>query len=597
MKTASLTQRLKSVIVLILFMGLLGFSTTQTWATDWYVNNEPGSDETGTGSSSSPWRTITYAVSHSEIRAGDVILVQIALTYNEANGEVFPIHMPDNVDLRGVPEPIIDGSILPSVQGGGPFDEGMDTPRNVTVFAADGSTISNLKLIAEDSPEGSSDGTSIMCQSTSPTIQYNVFIGHGRSNITTIGDAHPAIQENVFRGHTAWGITAYDQSAPTVEHNDFYGTGGIDCTFETRPVIHDNTFLCDGIAVSLKGESDATIINNTIEGRTIFGICFRMQSTGLVQDNVIQNCPTGIYIHRSNTIPPDLGGGGRSEGGNTFDNNDWDLENCSPNPVIALHNTWTHSPCCEYIDATSIYDDEDDELENGAVDFGMCLICTCTISLAELWAGMSDPGVSAPPSPYDRHWRYVPIFGLNSNWTVMDDFIFIFDPAKNDLNIFSKAKLGIKQEDGPVTAAFPVKGWKDKQLYAAALPFVDSKELNTGLILQFDADGNIVSRIEGTIKNEKLGLSMDAEKHEIVVASTQRVLRLAFGQIDQEVSLDKELQKAPNILVRFIPDRDGDKRSDIQISLHPSFKKTLSNDKLIKIIGSQTGTYMKQQMK
>ena len=597
MKPSNFIQGFRSRIVFV-FACFIWLIPSTIWASDWYVNNEAGSDETGTGSLSSPFRTVTHAVNHSGVSSGDVIRVLVGLHYNTTNGEVFPIRLPDNVDLQGVAEPIIDGRILPTIEGGSPFEEGLDNPRNVAILAAGGSTISNIHFIAENSPESSTDGTSILCTASSTTIQNNTFSGHGRSNITTIEDAHPIIRENVFNRHVTWGITIYDQSTPTVENNDFYGKGGVDCTGETRPIIQENTFICDDLAVSLKGEANATIVDNTIEGHSTFGICFRMQSTAMVQDNVIQNCPVGIYIHNSNTLPPDLGGGGRSDGGNRFNNIDWDLQNYSRNPVSALYNTWTHSPCCEFIDAASIYDDEDDALGHGAVDFGFCIMCICAVSLEEFWGGLFDPPeppVPGPiPSPYYGRWQYVPTYVPESQMKEMDDFIFIFDSTQREMKTFSKIKLGLTKEDGPVTSAFAVEGWKDKILYTAALPFMDLKEPNAGIILVFDENGNLTSRIEGKTENERLGLSMDVEKHEIVVASTQRVLRLAYGQIIQELNLEKELKTTTNIQVSFIQDRDGDKKPDIQILSLPVPKEKSGKDKSIKIIGSGTGTFLKQ---
>jgi len=223
-----------------------------------------------------------------------------------------------------------------------------------------------------------------LCNSTSPIIQHNLFTGvDGHAGITTLGTAHPTIRDNYFTGWISpsfslnWGITVYGESYPRIESNDFVGKGGVDCTAQSNPIIDRNTFSCTGTDISTKGWSNATIINNTITGSGDDGIIIRMSSTPMIQDNVIADNPTGIYISAGGDPDPDIGGGGRSHGGNTFNNIDWDLENLCGNDIMAKDNRWPSSPCLDFIDANDIYDDDENAF-SGAVDFStfgmICMI-------------------------------------------------------------------------------------------------------------------------------------------------------------------------------------------------------------------------------
>lgn len=597
MNAMSKIIQIKESFFVLLLICFVIFTPGFISADDWHVNSETGSDETGTGSSTNPFKTITHAVSHSDIRSGDTILVYIGDGYNTAIGEVFPIQIPNNVNLQGVPERMIGGRRLPTVQGGGLYDAGFDTDRNVAILASDGSTISNFTFISEDSPGGHLDGTAILCLGTSPTIQDNYFRGDGRSNITTGGDANPVIRDNIFRGDVAWGITVYGDSTPQIEQNDFRGNnGGIDCTNAAQPTIHENTFICNDVAIDLKSGANATITNNTITSYGSFGICFGMASTGMLQDNVIQNCFIGVFLSSSLVTPPDFGGGGRSHGGNRFDNIDWDIQSSCRHPVSARNNIWTHGPCCEFIDSSSIYDDDECPFECGAVDYGFCVYCIAVVSVADILSRLSGATEPVPsPSPYYRNWSYVPVFSQNKNLLHMKDYIFLFDESSDKPITFSKSQLGIKKEDGPVTSALAFQDVKNTRLFAVALPFSDNKDINTGLIILFDAKEKIISRIKGKIKNEKLGLGMIVEKNDLAIASTRRVLRLEYGKVVQEVKLDEKFHSNMNIQVSFIPDQDGDKKKDIQISFVQPIKKKPGREKKVILMGSRSGIITEQQ--
>ncbi len=65
-----------------------------------------------------------------------------------------------------------------------------------------------------------------------------------------------------------------------------------------------------------------------------------MDSTPAIQGNTIKQNPVGIYIATGGATRPDIGGGGRSTGGNIFqDNSQYDIENRNTVDIMATGNT------------------------------------------------------------------------------------------------------------------------------------------------------------------------------------------------------------------------------------------------------------------
>ena len=372
---AALKMRVRFILVIgaLLVVTISSVQGPAPLGDTWYVDSIDGDDLTGTGTSSAPFKTITHALDVAS--SWDTIRVEVGEPYDAANGEVFPIEMKRGVDIQGIWIPVIDGTIKPTISGGASYAI-PGTERFVSVLGADDASISGFKFIAISTSDSPSE-TSILCNSTSPIIQHNLFTGvDGHAGITTLGNAHPVIRDNYFTGwrvpsfSLAWGITAYEESYPLVESNDFVGIGGVDCTDYSHVTFDGNTFSCVRQGIVARSESNPTIVNNTLTGNRNCGIFIGENSTPMIQNNVITDNPTGIYISCAGSMDPDpdIGGGGRSHGGNTFNNIDWDLENRCGNDIMARDNRWSSSPCLDFIDANDIYDDDEDAL-SGAVDF------------------------------------------------------------------------------------------------------------------------------------------------------------------------------------------------------------------------------------
>lgn len=353
-------------------------SPSTTWADTCHVNSADGSDLAGTGSSSHPFETITYALTQCD-RPGDNIHVEVADPYDTANGEVFPLQVSRGVTLQGVPVRTLWGVIRPLIRGGGHFELPDSRGRYVAVVGADEATISGFRFDVVDDPEFENTGTGIMCDSGSPTVEGNTLGGDAHAGVATLGESHPIIRNNRFGGNRSgnltWGVTVYGDSEPHIESNTFTTRNGVDSTDRARPTIDSNTISTSGVGVSAKGWSTSTIVNNVIRGNELFGILLRMDSTAMIQSNQIMDSPVGVHIAPGPSCPTvDLGGGGRSDGGNTLRNDEWDLENRCRDPVMARNNSWSHSPCCEWIDSEDLFDD-DEAPAAGAVDVGLCLLC------------------------------------------------------------------------------------------------------------------------------------------------------------------------------------------------------------------------------
>jgi parallel beta-helix repeat protein len=566
-----------SVIVALLVLS----SPLVSWGATWYVNSRDGNDLTGTGTSASPFKTITHALEVSS--DGDNIRVEVGEIYDITNGEVFPIRIKRGVNIQGMWIPIIDGRLMPEIRGGARYDI-PDSPigRFVTILCADDASISGFHFVSINSSIGVSDGSSILCDSTSTIIQDNVFDGDGHAGVTTLGNAHPIIRDNDFTGNVVWGITAYGESYPQIESNDFSALNGVDCTAYSHPVIDGNTFSCRSTGISTKGWSDATIINNTITENGSMGIIVRMDSTPMIQDNVITENPTGIWINQGNPNP-DLGGGGRSHGGNTFNNTEWDIENRTSNNIMARNNQWSHSPCCESIDSEDIHDDDENPMY-GAVDFSPCSVCTMVAPIPE------------PPPELPRESLFLIDCGpcpacfekfCDPRVNPELDLFLIWDPLKKIAESFSRSRIGLKTGDGPLKAAAPLKGWRDP-MFVASAPYADSKEADVGAVLFFNKSGDTVVRIDGKIQGERLGLDMDVREDEVVVVSTQRLMCLKEGKVIYEMSFPKNLFANRGIHVAFTEDVDGDKRPEILIGAPYASIGKYQEAGQIQIIGSKS---------
>ena len=135
-----------------------------------YVNPSTG-DNTSNGSQSTPWKTVTYALTQVVGTAAQPSIINLKPgTYSTLSGEVFPLSLVGNVSLMGQNETntIIDG------RGGG---DGLLTGDGVV-----GVTLSNLAII---NTNGNSTDTesAIYLQNDSNLILYQVRLSNHKNHL------------------------------------------------------------------------------------------------------------------------------------------------------------------------------------------------------------------------------------------------------------------------------------------------------------------------------------------------------------------------------------------------------------------------------
>jgi hypothetical protein len=275
------------------------------WATDIWVAGT-GSDATGTGSSGSPYRTITKAM--NEASTNDVIKV-LTGDYDVNAGEVFPISIKYGVDIIGQEASVanyprvggdvtsssvaallvIDGSsgekediVIQNLRLLGQDDEDFDSP---SAFMTVGSGVSNCSFINNFCERGEMNNASesddrptilIAGGGSSCTIESNAIEVSVRGAVEVRGSSS---------GTTAVvGLVIYNNAiknaAGTVGDYGIYWNGADGRALAGNAVIRDNRILAGnqgiraGVWVDLEdpgGEDTSNFNVSTIEGNSVSG--------------------------------------------------------------------------------------------------------------------------------------------------------------------------------------------------------------------------------------------------------------------------------------------------------------------------------------
>ena len=267
---------------------------------DYYVDVDKGSDVTGNGSQSNPWKTITFAL--YQIKGAERTTIHVAAgTYSTTSGEGFPINIKDGVSLvgAGAEATILDAKNTRRVMRCvSIFDattriEGLTIRggRNVSIgaglFISAGSvlTIINNKITGNTNSVSASlnAGGGIYVANASPLIMNNVIDGNdpgssGSGGGIYITNASPLIKNNRITGNNIRGAGLHvngASSAPRIVFNVIAknSQGGINCDGSARPRIINNTIsdnTQDGIFIS-SAQPDS-ILNNIISFNSGYGI-------------------------------------------------------------------------------------------------------------------------------------------------------------------------------------------------------------------------------------------------------------------------------------------------------------------------------------
>ncbi|MFH0992133.1 MAG: DUF1565 domain-containing protein, partial [bacterium] len=297
-------------------------------ANNYYVNASTGSNSSGNGSQSSPWKTITFALSNIS-GSGHTITVA-AGTYNSALGETFPILMKNGVSLvgAGMDISIIDAAssnivlrcvsiVDPATRVEGFTIKGgkvtASSSAGAGMFISAGSTlkISNNKIIGNINGSVGKGG-GLYLENSSPWIFNNTISGNSAGSSGDgagiyITNGSPVIEGNRIvnntSGNYSYGGGVYitgSTSAPRIMNNLIVKNpeGGIICENSCKPRIINNT-ICEnaGHGIMISSAMPDTIMNNILSLNTGYGIYegWTTSDPGKVWYNLFYANNSGVY--------------------------------------------------------------------------------------------------------------------------------------------------------------------------------------------------------------------------------------------------------------------------------------------------------------
>jgi len=311
----SITTRAIALIVMISLVAMAGCGDDDPAAAgpsdparaEIYVDAINGSDDTGTGSETTPYKTITWALSRA--RAGDVVHVAPG-TYDTANGETLPITVPDDVTLEGDDWERCVIRVNAEARG----------VRNAVNLSCTDCVIRKFTL-EED-------------KIVDPFVTYFV-------NMT--GCANALVDSLRCIQRTVYGALRIDTDTGSTVQN---------CNFDDNPAGHHER----GVAVFGNGlESTTTLRNLTVTGY-LRGIMFANPQNTLVENCNLSGNETSVdlccYGEPSTQPNPDFGGGARAGAGqNNFSGcSSYGILNHTRHTIYAKFNTWDHNPPTSGVD-------------------------------------------------------------------------------------------------------------------------------------------------------------------------------------------------------------------------------------------------------
>ncbi len=211
------------------------------------------------------------------------------------------------------------------------------------------------------------DGASVLARDN--------WLGGNGDGVTVSNGSAAALFDNIVTGNDDIGIGLTLQSQAQIVGNALVGNGavgpnseGVRLTRESQAQIAQNEIRSNGDnGVVVMGHSHADIVGNEIAENGGGGIVVAFSGEVAVEGNaIVGNGRHGVRLVSS--ALGDLGGGGRSAGGNLIQSN-WlhEVRNETENPVSATANSWEEMSAAE-LDESEIYDDDEEE-GLGRVDF------------------------------------------------------------------------------------------------------------------------------------------------------------------------------------------------------------------------------------
>ena len=226
-----------------------------------HVNPQSGQDS-GDGSISAPFRTITQAL---RVAAPNSIVKLAPGFYSAQSGEVFPIELKSSVTLQGE---VSDRGQATVIQGSGEFLSKSFARQQVTLI---GANRAGLQGVTVTNPHR--QGYGLWIESSSPVISDNTFTGSGHDGISIVGNSAPIVANNYFYENGANGLTIYGTSRPEIKDNIFEKTGfGINIAQNAMPRLTGNRVTQNKDGIVVQGSATPILRGNVIDGNVRDGL-------------------------------------------------------------------------------------------------------------------------------------------------------------------------------------------------------------------------------------------------------------------------------------------------------------------------------------
>jgi len=227
-----------------------------------HIDPNTGDDGTSTGSQTSPYRSITYAL--QKVQPGTVIQLNPG-TYSQETGEVFPLSLKDGITLQG--NEATNGQDI-VIMGGGNFVSPTFARQNATI-----KTQGNSQIIGVTVTNPNTRGTGLWIESSSPMVSGCTFIESKRDGIFITSESNPKIQSNIFVQNAGNGISIARSGAGEIRNNVFQNTGfGISVNDEASPTITENKIIENRDGIVISHQAKPILRNNLIENNQRDGV-------------------------------------------------------------------------------------------------------------------------------------------------------------------------------------------------------------------------------------------------------------------------------------------------------------------------------------
>lgn len=232
-----------------------------------YVDPANGLNVVGNGKSpTNPYKSITFALDQAQ--SGTIIQLAPGSYTNES----FPIRVKQGVTLRG--DESTQGRTV-VISGGGDYNSRRFAKQNVTILAAENSTITGVTVTNRNR-----GGTGIWVESTNPIIKNSTFTQNSREGVFLIASPNPTVENNQFIANNGNGISVTKSSGGKINENVFEGSGfGLSINDDSAPVLTKNQILNNKDGLLITETAKPSLRGNVIKNNQRDGIVITLNSS------------------------------------------------------------------------------------------------------------------------------------------------------------------------------------------------------------------------------------------------------------------------------------------------------------------------------